>query len=66
VSRVRAGTPAAKAGLKNGDRIVEVAGKAVKDRTKWLDLLRGLKAGEEIEVVVERDGRTKKLTYVAE
>jgi hypothetical protein len=66
VSRLRDGSPAAKAGLKNGDRIVEVAGKAVKDRTEWLDLLRGFKAGEKVEIVVERDGKKEKLTYLAE
>jgi hypothetical protein len=59
-------TPAAKAGLKNGDRIVEVAGKAVKDRSECLDLLRGFKAGEKVEIVVERDGKKQKLTYLAE
>ena len=66
VSRLRDGSPAAKAGLKNGDRIVEVAGKAVKDRTEWLDILRGFKAGEKVEIVVERDGKKEKVTYVAE
>jgi S1-C subfamily serine protease len=66
VSRLGDGGPAAKAGLKNGDRIVEVAGKAVKDRTEWLEILRGCKAGEKVELVVERDGKNEKLTYVVE
>jgi S1-C subfamily serine protease len=66
VSRVRADSPAAKAGLKGGDRIVEVAGKTVKDRTEWANLLRGFKAGERVEIVVERDGKKERVTYVAE
>ena len=66
MSRVRADSPAAKAGLKDGDRIVEVAGKAVEDRTEWVNLLRGFKAGEKVEIVVERDGKKEKVTYVTE
>jgi regulator of sigma E protease len=61
VENVEAGTPAASAGVLDGDRIVSVAGAAVDDwegvRTEILT-----HPGEEVVLVVERGGATVELT----
>ena len=56
VSAVRAGGPAAQAGLQRGDRIVELAGREVRDVYDLMYVLRAVKPGEASTVVVERDG----------
>lgn len=60
---VSAGGVAERAGLKEGDVIVEIAGKPVKNIGGYMAAMSGQKAGTEIEVIVERDG--KKLTLKA-
>jgi Zn-dependent M28 family amino/carboxypeptidase len=52
--------PAQKAGLKEGDRIIEMAGKPVKDLPAYMSVLGGLKKGSVVEVGILRNG--KKLT----
>jgi hypothetical protein len=54
------GEPAARAGLKAGDRIVELAGKPVKNLQSYMEVMGGQKAGGTLEVGVLRAG--KKLT----
>ena len=54
ISEVRDGMPAAKAGLKGGDRILEVAGKPIKDLQGFMDVMSGQKAGNTIESVIKR------------
>jgi S1-C subfamily serine protease len=51
------GTPAAKAGLKKGDRVTAVAGKPVKDTVAFLALTRALQPGTKVALAVERDGK---------
>lgn len=60
LSGVAEGGPADKAGLKAGDRIVEVGGKPVKDLETYMVLINRHKKGEPLELGVQRDG--KKLT----
>src|SRR5262249_58522529 len=60
MSEIAEGGPAAKAGLKAGDRIVEIGGKPGKQLSGYMDLMRGRKKGEAIELTVLRDG--KKMT----
>ncbi|HLJ97071.1 MAG TPA: M28 family peptidase [Gemmataceae bacterium] len=60
VSGVLEGRPAAKAGLQQGDRIVELAGKTVKNLEGYMALMAGHKGGDVLEVGILRDG--KKLT----
>lgn len=48
---------AEKAGLKAGDRILEVAGKAVKDAMSYMELMAGVKPGVETEFTVRRKGK---------
>lgn len=61
---VRDGSPAAKAGLKAGDKIVKMAGKDVKNVYDYTHALSEMKGGEEYEVEIVRAGQrmTLKLT----
>jgi len=54
---VREGSPAERAGLRAGDRIVRLAGRDVRNVYDYTQALAGMKAGEEYEVEVVRDGR---------
>jgi hypothetical protein len=49
--------PANRAGLKKDDRIVEIAGKPVKDLTTYMTIMQGQKNGDTIEVIVVRNGK---------
>jgi S1-C subfamily serine protease len=61
VNRVRDGSAAAKAGIKAGDRITEIAGKPVEGLQGLGTALGQAKPGDTIEVTVRRDGKTEKL-----
>ena len=54
---VREGSPAAKAGLKGGDIMVEFDGKALQNLYDFTYALRGKKPGDVVKVKVMRDGR---------
>lgn len=54
-------SPARKAGVKAGDRIVAIGGKKVASTEEIVAAMRGRKAGETIAVTLERDGWTKKV-----
>ncbi|MDT7688574.1 MAG: hypothetical protein QOE46_1333 [Acidobacteriota bacterium] len=54
---VREGSPAAVAGLKAGDKIVKLAGHDVRNVYDYTQILSELKAGQEYEVEVVRDGQ---------
>lgn len=51
------GGPAAKAGLKSGDRIVEMAGKPVKNLETYMKIMGDQKKGSALEIVILRDGK---------
>lgn len=51
---VRAGSPADSAGLRAGDVVVELGGRAVTDLQTYSDALYSFKPGDEIEIVVLR------------
>ena len=51
------GSAAAKAGLREGDRLFEVDGDDIESRRDVLRILRELRAGDKVSVVVERDGK---------
>ena len=61
---VREGSPAEKAGLKAGDKVVKLAGRDVRNVYDYTQALSEMKAGQEYEVVVVRDGQrlTLKIT----
>jgi hypothetical protein len=58
---VRVGSPADSAGLKAGDIVVELAGKPVKDLQSYSDALYANKPGDEVDIVVVRDGQRVKV-----
>ena len=58
---VRDGSPAAKAGLKAGDKITKLNGKDVRNAMDYTYVLGTMKAGEEYEVEITRG--TEKLTF---
>jgi len=62
ISQVTPGTPAAKAGLKVGDVIVEFDGRAVTDSAQLRALAAGIAPGKSVPLVVLRDGRKVDLT----
>jgi hypothetical protein len=56
LSGVIPGSPAEKAGLKEGDLVVEFAGVGVADLRSFSDVLKGLSPGDEVDLVYVRDG----------
>ena len=60
VNGVSDGAPAARAGLKAGDRIVEIAGQPIKDLGGYMTVMKGQKPGSTIEVGVIRDKEKEK------
>jgi S1-C subfamily serine protease len=57
LSGVSAGSPADVSGLKPGDVIVMLGGKPVKDLYEYSDALYSHQPGDEVEIVVLRDGQ---------
>jgi S1-C subfamily serine protease len=66
ISGVRPGSPAEKAGLKGGDVIVRFAGVNVRTLEDLTFALRGRRAGDQVQVVVRRDGGEQPLQAVLE
>jgi S1-C subfamily serine protease len=54
---VTAGSPADAGGLKAGDFIVELDGKPIKDLYSYSDALYAHKPGDEVTIVLLRDGQ---------
>jgi len=57
ITGVRPGSPAERAGVRAGDIIVRFAGVDVKTLEDLTFALRGRRAGDRVEVVIERDGQ---------
>jgi serine protease Do len=58
---VRAGSPADSAGLKAGDIVVQLDGKDVTDLQSYSDALYSHQPGDEVDIVVLRNGERVKL-----
>jgi S1-C subfamily serine protease len=58
---VSEGRPAAKAGLRGGDRIVEILGKPCNNMETYMTLMRGVKRGESVEFTILRNGQKTKV-----
>jgi len=58
--------PGAKAGLKDGDVIVSLAGKPVKDSRELQTVVAGLPLGKPVDVGIVRDGKPKTLSVTIE
>ena len=65
-SDVQAGSPAAKAGLKAGDVLVQFSGKPIMNLYDFTDALRQSKVGQVVEVTVQRDGKPLKASVTLE
>jgi hypothetical protein len=63
---VRDGSPAAKAGLKAGDVLVEFAGKPIKNLYDFTYALRSHKPGDQVEVKVLREGQALSVKVLLE
>jgi serine protease Do len=62
VSGVMEDSPAAKAGLKRGDLIIELDGKKVDDSTSLRNMVSALSPGTKIELKIIRDGKERSLS----
>ena len=62
IRTVRSGEPAARAGVKPGDIVVEVAGRPVREPRDLQQIVAGLPPGRTVPVGVLRDGRRETLT----
>ena len=61
ITGTRDGGPAAKAGLKDGDRIVRCGQKAVGTIYDYMEIMTQFKPGDQLDVVVVRDGKEVEL-----
>lgn len=66
LSGVMEGGPAAKAGLKEGDVIVEFAGRKVANIYDYMYALEGVKIGQPVKVVYMRGGKPLETTLTPE
>ena len=64
LSGARKGGPAAQAGVKSGDVIVELAGKKIENIYDYTHAIEALKIGEKVTLVVTRKGKRVKLQVV--
>ncbi|MHB1244410.1 MAG: S1C family serine protease [Gaiellaceae bacterium] len=62
IAEVRAGTPAAEAGLRTGDVVTRIDGENVVSADALRSSIAGRKPGESVELTVRRDGSTRTLT----
>lgn len=58
---VREGSPAAKAGVRSGDTITSMDGKRVENLMDFTFVLRSLRPGDKVDLVVQRDGKERRL-----
>jgi len=65
-SDVRPGSPAAKAGLKGGDIMIQFGDQSIKNLYDFTAALRGSKVGDVVEVTVLRDGKSLKVKATLE
>lgn len=61
-----AGRPAAKAGIRAGDRIIAILGKPCKNLGTYMAIMGGVKRGETVEFTILRGGQKLKVKIVTE
>jgi membrane-associated protease RseP (regulator of RpoE activity) len=64
VAGIRAGSPAADAGLEGGDIIVELAGQDIQNIYDYTYALDAVRIGEETPIVIIRAGEQRRLTII--
>jgi S1-C subfamily serine protease len=62
VAEVAPGSPAEKAGLKQGDIIVRVNGQDVTDSAVLASMIRDMKPGDKVDVTIDRNGQEQTIT----
>jgi putative serine protease PepD len=63
---VTAGSPAEKAGMKQGDLITKIGNTAVQGGDTVVGQVRGFKIGQQVQVTYQRDGKTSTVTVTME
>ncbi|MEV1167690.1 trypsin-like peptidase domain-containing protein [Nonomuraea sp. NPDC049784] len=66
IRQVTAGSPAEKAGLKQGDLITKIGNTAVQGGDTVVGQVRGFKIGQQVQVTYQRDGKTSTVTVTME
>ncbi|GIW71342.1 MAG: hypothetical protein KatS3mg102_0884 [Planctomycetota bacterium] len=66
IVRVKEGSPAAEAGLRAGDVVRAIDGQPVASAAELARALRGLKAGQRVKLLVEREGWRREFELVAQ
>lgn len=61
VTQVEAGSPAAQAGLQQGDIIVRVGDTAIDENTSYINALFEYQPGDQISITINRDGQEQSL-----
>lgn len=61
VEDVLADSPAAKAGIQRGDRIVEIGGKPIPNLTAYMAVMAGFKSGDKVPILIVRGEKQIKL-----
>jgi lipopolysaccharide transport protein LptA len=64
VAQVHADSPAAKAGLRNGDIITKIAGHAVKTAEQLRNVVASMSPGDKVSVEIVRDGKAQTMEAV--
>ncbi|HEU5180034.1 MAG TPA: PDZ domain-containing protein [Candidatus Polarisedimenticolia bacterium] len=62
ITGIKEGSPAEKAGLREGDKIVEVDNKPIEDDGDIRRIIRSLEPGDHVQIEVMRDGKRKTVT----
>jgi serine protease Do len=62
VQSVEQGKPADRAGVRNGDVVVEIDGKPIRNNRELIDYISYLPVGTEVKITVIRDGKRQVLT----
>lgn len=60
------GSPGEKAGLKEGDIILEIGGREITEKTGPVDIIQNFEVGRKIEIIVLRSGKRKKIGILLE
>jgi S1-C subfamily serine protease len=62
IAEVAASSPAAAAGLQQGDIILKVNGQDITDSTALVTLVRGMKPGDQVQLTIDRNGQEQTVT----
>ncbi|MFO0691484.1 MAG: trypsin-like peptidase domain-containing protein [Myxococcota bacterium] len=66
INRLHPDSPAARAGIRRGDLVATLDGRAIRDATQLFEMLEGMTPGQVRVFELFRDGRTRKATVTAE